>query len=242
MKLAIALLTALGSAALSLAANDIPVYLEPSTDAAQIGGLEALSLAVPAEWPENRETAENWQPVYFHGVFDVYVLNSAMAKDLSVKPGSHYFLTPNETGPTLAIATEQDKTDILGVDTWFCKMQLETIVVGYIQHKSIDASEIVSSLPQQATSTTSASSATAVSELVGRLEKAGLVGRNRTGLVHKLIGSNGQTLAFIDFTKVPERIQIDDFVGIPVRVSGFLKQSESSADVILEAKIISKVN
>lgn len=242
MKFAIALLATLGSAALNLTAGNVPVHIEPTTEATRIGELEALSLAVPAQWPENENAKANWSPVYYRGVFEVYVPNNALAKDLSVKPGSKYFLQPDESGPFLAIATSQDKTDILGVDTWFTQMQLETIVVGYIQDASMNASTPESNLSAQSATNSSTPSATAVSELAGRLVKAGLVGRNRTGLLHKIVGVNGKPLAFVDFSEVPERIQVDDYLGIQVRVSGFLKQSESGSDVIITAKNISKAN
>ncbi|MBK1878031.1 hypothetical protein [Pelagicoccus mobilis] len=240
MKLLTALLST-AIATLSLSASSIPVHLDPDAETPVIGALEAVSLAVPAEWPKGRESVEGWQPVYYRGVFEVYVNNNDISKDLTAKPGSPYFLSAEKDSPTLAIATDKDKVDVLSVDTWFCKMQLETIVLGYIQDTSVAADSIVTSLAETPTvSTPSASTAQAITELVGRLEKTGLPGKKRTGTAYKLISGDGKTLAFLETADIPDRIQLGDLIKLQVRVSGYLKQGENETDVILRAKTIKK--
>ncbi len=238
MKQLIAIL-ALVVASVASAADGIPVYLDAAEDSLQIGELEAISLAVPAQWPHNTEPVEGWQPIYYRNTFEVYLDNNDIAKDLSAKPGRPYLTAPSNEAPTLAIATDKDKIDIISVDTWFCKVQLETIVVGYIQSSSIDASSIVTSLETAPTPEAAAQSeAAAITELVGRLEKVGLLGKTRTGMSYKIVGIDGKTLAFVETSEVPERIQVEEFINREVRVSGFLKQTEESDDVILTAKSI----
>lgn len=240
MKLLIASLAAV-LASIASAAGGIPVYLDPSEDSLQIGELEAISLAVPAKWPREAETQEGWQPVYYRGVFEAYLDNNDVAKDLTAKPGRPYLSAPTNEAVTIAIATDKDKVDILSVDTWFCKVQLETIIVGYIQSTSIEASSIVTSLPAPQTQEPAAENqATASTELVGRFEKTGLLGKNKTGLSYRLAGLDGKTLAFIDTTEIPERIHVDEFLKLEVRVSGFLSQTEESDAVILKAKTLKK--
>lgn len=237
----LAALTTLLIATLANAASSIPVYLDPDDDAKQIGELEALSLAVPAEWPKGTEFQEGWQPVYYRGVFDVYVDNNDIGKDLTAKPGSLYLLSPDKNAPKLAIATARDEAHIISVDTWFCKMRLETIVLAFIPNTSTEASSILTSLPHAASLATAVESTeTSFTELVGRLEKTGMLGRNRTGADFKLTGPTGKTLAFLDTSEVPERIHLDDFLNIEIRVSGFLKQKEGENDVILQAKTLKK--
>ncbi len=221
------------------AADGIPVYLDATEDSLQVGELEAISLAVPAHWPRGVEPSEGWQPVYYRDVFEAYLDNNDVAKDLSAKPGRPYLTAPSNEAPTLAIATDKDKMDIISVDTWFCKVQLETIIVGYIQSSSIDASSIVNSLADNPPPAISAQpEAAAITELVGRFEKTGMLGKNRTGMSYKLTGLDGKTLAFIETSEIPERIQVEEFLKREVRVSGFLKQTEENEDVILEAKTI----
>lgn len=240
MKLLIASL-AFVLASIAFAADGIPVYLDATEDSQQVGKLEAISLAVPANWPRGVEPTEGWQPVYYRGVFEAYLDNNDVAKDLSPKPGRPYLTAPSNEAPTLAIATDKDKMDILSVDTWFCKVQLETIIVGYIPSSSIEASSIVTSLaadpaPQRSTQPEAA----AITELVGRFEKTGLIGKSRTKTSYRLTGLDGKTLAFIDTSEIPERIQVEEFIKREVRVSGFLKQTGESEDVILTAKSIKK--
>ncbi|MDQ8181836.1 hypothetical protein [Pelagicoccus sp. SDUM812005] len=242
MKLIIASL-AFVLASIASAADGIPVYLDAAEDSLQVGELEAISLAVPAHWPRGVEPVEGWQPIYYRDTFEVYLDNNDIAKDLSAKPGRPYLTAPTNEAPTLAVATDKDKMDILSVDTWYCKVQLETIIVGYIQSSSIEASSIVTSLatdPIPQASTSSQAPAAAITELVGRFEKTGMLGKNRTGMSYKLAGLDGKALAFIDTSEVPERIHVEDFINKEVRVSGILKQKEDSDDVILTAQSIKK--
>lgn len=240
MKLILAILAA-ALASVALAAESIQVYLDPTEDSVKIGELEAISLAVPAHWPSGTIAQEGWQPVYYRGVFEVYVDNNDIGKDLKTKPGSPYLTAPDKKAATIALATDKDKTDILSVGTWFCKMRLETIIVGYIANTSIDPSKIVTSLPAATPDGQAGESgATAITELVGRFVKTGLIGQKRTGLSYKIEGIDGKTLAFVDTSEVPERIQVDDFLKLEVRVSGFLTQKEDSSDVVVKAKTIKK--
>lgn len=240
MKLLLAILAA-ALASVALAAESIQVYLDPTEDAVKIGELEAISLAVPAQWPRGTVAREGWQPIYYRGIFEVYVDNNDIGKDLSTKPGSPYLTAPDKKASTIALATDKDKTDILSVGTWFCKMRLETIIVGYIASSSIDPSQIVTSLPATALDKRSAGSgATAITELVGRFVKTGLIGQKRTGLSYRIEGIDGKTLAFVDISEVPERIQVDEFLKLEVRVSGFLTQNEDNSDIVVKAKTIKK--
>ncbi|MDQ8187321.1 hypothetical protein [Pelagicoccus sp. SDUM812002] len=240
MKLIIASL-AFVLASIASAADSIPVFLDASEDSLQVGELEAISLAVPAQWPRGVEATEGWQPVYYRDLFEVYLENNDIAKDLSAKPGRPYLTAPSNEAPTLAIATDKDKIDIISVDSWFCKAQLETIIVGYIKSSSIEASSIVNSLAEvPARQMSQKSDAASITELVGRFEKTGLIGKTRTGMAYKLAGLDGKTLAFIDTSEVPERIQVQEFINREVRVSGFLKQTGENNDVILTAKSLKK--
>lgn len=240
MKLLIASL-ALVLASISSAADGIPVYLDAAEDSLQVGELEAISLAVPAKWPRGVEPLEGWQPIYYRDTFEVYLDNNDIAKNLTAKPGRPYLTAASKEAPTLAIATDKDKVDIISVDTWFCKVQLETIIVGYIPSSSIDASSIVTSLATAPVAQVSPQpEAVAITELVGRFEKTGLIGKNRNGMAYRLTGLDGKTMAFVDTSEVPERVHVEEFLKREVRVSGFLKQTKENDDVILVAKSLKK--
>lgn len=238
-------LTIIGAltATCALWANSFSVRLEPDAEATVIGELATMSLAVPAEWPQDTAPVQGWQPVFYQGVFEVYVENNDIAKNLNAKPGSPYYLAPEKGATVLSIATDKDKVDILSVDSWYCKMQLETIVLGYVKERTVEASSIVTSLapPQTAVEQTQ-DKARAITELLGRLEKTGILGKKRTGTDYKLISTDGKTLAFVEISDLPERIQLSELRDLQVRVSGFLKQRENGTDVILQAKTIKKAN
>lgn len=222
----------------------IPVFLEPSDESIQIGELETASLAVPAVWPEGIEHNPAFQPVYYRGTFEVFVRNNDVAKDLTAKPGSPYFLEPDAESVPLSIATEKDKVDILGVDTWFCQMQLETILVGYIPNGSIEAQSIVTSLGNQPTNLVTPTTPVpdAIKDFVGILQKTGMLGKGRTGADFKLTDPAGKTIAFLDLSKVPDRVQIDQLIGQSIRVSGSLKEAENNTDVIVLAQRLKASN
>ena len=234
---------ALSLAALSLAQEPIDVYLDPTEDAPKIGDLETPSLAIPAEWPTGVDSREGWQPIYYRGAFVVYVDNNDIGKDLAPKPGSLYYLGPSKDATKLTIATEKDKTDILSVDTWWCKMQLETILVGYIRSSSVDASSIISNLPQaNPDDQTPPAEGPALKELQGTLQTTGLIGKSRSGLDFKLVGPDGKTLAFVDVSQLPERIHVKELIDSVVRASGELKPNDNSDTLILVAQSLKKAN
>ncbi|MDQ8202986.1 hypothetical protein [Pelagicoccus sp. SDUM812003] len=243
MKIAIPFF-ALALAALASAQTNIPVRLAPSPDAPEIGQLEAMSLAVPAEWPQGEQPVEGWKPVYYQGVFEVYVDNNAIQKDLTVEPGTPYFLSPDPGAYQLSIATEKDKTDILSVDTWISHLQLETILVAYIQDQSVDAKRIVNNLPDQTPSLAKKTPASeqAVREFQGRLLKSGMLLKNRSGYAYRLVGPDGKTLAFVDLSQLPDRVQISDFVELTVKITGTLKPNENGDTLILVAQRLAKAS
>lgn len=233
---------AVALATLAHAQEPIPVYLDPSSDALQIGELESRSLAVPAEWPMGSEQPPGWRPVYYQGRFEVYVDNNDIGKDLAPKPGSVYYTAPDRNAAKLAIATEKDETDIISVDTWFAKLRLETILLGYIPDAArVPDPEAVATAPQPSDDETSASEAP-VSELEGRLEKAGLLARNRHGVQYRLANESGKTIAFVDVSELPERIQADELLSDTVRISGALQANETSGAVIVVAQSLKKAN
>lgn len=240
MKTSIALL-ALALGAICFGQDPVPVYLDPVADAPQIGELETASLAVPAQWPSGVDPQDEWQPIYYRGTFEVYLDNNDMGKDLAPKPGSLYYLEPSKDSIRLTIATEKDKTDILAVDTWWCKMRLETILVGYIRSQSSSPAAAVSTPPLQPSAPKSGD-ASAIRELVGTLQATGILAKSRVGLDFKLIDAEGKALAFIDTSGLPDRVSVSDLLDTQVRVSGVLVSTDQSDTLILRAQSIKKAN
>ncbi|MCH6257230.1 hypothetical protein MLD52_11780 [Puniceicoccaceae bacterium K14] len=120
-------------AALSTNAQVIDVHLRPEVQAPTIGQLESFALAVNAEWPADLEPTEGWKPIFYRGVFEVFVSNNDISKDLTPKPGSNYLLSPDKKATVLSTATKDDKTDLISVDPRYSKLNIETILVAYIK-------------------------------------------------------------------------------------------------------------
>ena len=239
MKNILALLV-LAIAARGLAQESIIVYLDPVEGSSLIGELESSSLAVPADWPVDVAPQAGWQPIYHRGSFSVYVDVNDMGKDLAPKPGSYYYLGPSKNAARLAVATDKDQTDIVSVDTWWVKLQLQTIVVGYIRSETTPTpSPAIPPLPAPGGPATETNP---IKELQGLLEPTGLLAKNRTGLQLKLTGPNGETLAFIDTSSLPERVQTKDFLNTSVRVAGRLIPNDNGDTLILLAQSIKKAN
>ncbi len=236
MKTILALLV-LAVAARGLAQDSIAVYLDPVEGAPLIGELEAASLAVPAEWPTDAAPQDGWQPVYHRGSFVVHVDVNDMGKELAPKPGSYYYLAPSKNAARLAIATDKDQTDIVSVDTYWVKLQLQTIVVGYIRA----AAPVPAALAPTAPSAPAAGG-DPTTDLQGILQLNGLLAKNRSGLEYKLTGPDGQTLAFVDVSALPGRLQPKDFLNTAVRVSGSLVPNENGDTLILLAQSLKKAN
>ena len=235
-------LVALAIPWMAVAQESVPVRLAPNPEAPQIGQLESASLATPTEWPDTIEPHQGWQPIYYRGVFEVYSDNNDIGKDLIPKPGSPYYLRPDRGSPKLTVATATDKVDIISVDTEFCKMRLETIVLAYISTSPPEpAAETAQAQPEVAPTPTPAraenvpppSESETVRHLAGKVEKLSLLMRNRIGLAYKLTATDGATLAFLDLSQLPGRLQIDDFLDESVRASGVLQPTNGSATLTL---------
>lgn len=134
-KRAILLIVALSATLFGYAQQAIDVRLSPSEEALIIGQVDPTAL-VEAQWSEEQAPVSGWRPIFYRGTFDVYVGNSDIAKNLSPKPGSKYLLSPGRNTQVLSIATKEDKADIISVDARYSRMNVETILVGYIKDPS----------------------------------------------------------------------------------------------------------
>ena len=219
---------------IAAAQSNLPVYLDPNAESPQIGILEVVADAVPADWPVGAKPLEGWQPIYYRGVFETYVHNNDIAKDLTAKPGSYYYFEPNRDAIKLSIATEKDRIDIISVDTHFCKVQLETILVGYIQGGAVEARQIVQSLPNAASGPAENEVEVAtIRELRGKVRPIGMIAKNRTGLKYRLDGADGKPVALLDLSQLPDRINIEQFENASVIANGSLKTNDNGDTIIL---------
>lgn len=134
----------------------IDVRLSPDVQALAIGQLESSGLAVDAQWPEGQDPVEGWKPIFYRGIFEVFVNNNDISKDLTPKPGSSYFLSPDKGATVLSTATKDDRTDLISVDPRYSKLNVETILVAYIK----DIAAVIEELPSPQTTAASPASET----------------------------------------------------------------------------------
>lgn len=225
------------------AQESISVYLEPNGKSTLIGKLDTRSLAVNAEWPKDRKPVPHWQPIYYRGEFLVYLDSYELGKNHAPIPGSHYLLGPSPNAPILAIATDEDKADIITIDPRYCHINLETIVLGYIK----DDAAAPPPLPlRTAPNTNIAPSAkplgndTAIKTIEGILVATNSFESKRTGHGFKLIDNDNKTIAFVDASSLPGHLVFTDYINAKTIATGLLKEGPEDGDLILSIQKLKK--
>ena len=244
----IALVVSVVAALTASAQEQISVYLAPSADATLIGKLDSRSLAVNAEWPKGSEPIANWQPVYYRGDFLVYLDSSDLGKNHLPAPGSRYLLAPNPNAPTLALATDEDKAEILEIDPRYCHIKLETIVLGYIEDQTASAPAPLPVRVGPPPATTSnpipaiAPGDNSTKTMEGIIVSSNSFEFKRTGIRFKLINNDNKTIAFVDQSGLPEYLVFTDYINARVIASGALKEGKNPNDLILALQNVKKKN
>jgi hypothetical protein len=225
------------------AQESINVHLEPNAKSTLIGKLDSRSLSVNAEWPKDRKPVSNWQPIYYRGAFLVYLDSYDLGKNNLPAPGSHYLLGPSKNAPVLAIATDEDKAEIITIDPRYCHINLETIVLGYIEDDAAPP-------PTLRTATAPISSPTLPAELPnaneaiktfeGILVSTTSFESGRTGYRFKLINTDNKTIAFVDPSSLPEYIILADYINAKTIASGKLMSGSNEDYLILNIQSLKK--
>lgn len=239
----LALLATLAGSASAFAQESINVRISPHPNSTLIGKLPSLSLAVNAEWPKNTEPASGWRPIYYRGEFLVYLESQDIGKNFLPLPGSRYLLSPRPDADILAIATDQDKAEIVSIDPRYCHINLETIVLGYIRDYSApptpspkpNAARIVEPKQPKIVSDSGQS-------MEGILVSASYLESTRSGYKFKLINSDNETIAYVDHSKLPEAEPFTNFVNTRLTAWGTIDDLENVDAIVLRAKMLKKKN
>ncbi len=249
IKILFAIAVSLGFSGALIGQESINVYLSPSSESALIGKLDSRSLAVTAEWPENAEPTPSWQPIYYRGDFLVYLDSADLGKNHLPAPGSRYLLAPNPNATTLAIATDEDKAEILEIDPRYCLIKLETIVLGYIEDPAAIAPPPlptrVAPAPSPATPQAKPSfepGDNSTKTIEGIIVSSNSFEFKRTGIRFKLINDNNRTIAFVDPKNLPEYLVFTDYINARVIASGPLTEGKNDTDLILSVRNLKKKN
>ncbi len=228
------------------AQESIPVYLSPDAESKIVGNLESLSLAVTAEWPDGTEPFSGWRPIYYQGSFEVYVSSHDISKDLTPKPGAAYLMSPDADAQILAIATAEDNSDLLAVDPRFCKVQVETIILAYIQDIVAEPQEAEETAkkeePESSEIVLTAEETEPAKILEGKLVATSLIESKKTGFAYKLINDQKKTIAFLDTSTLPEFILLRDYVETKSQASGKLIPQEKIASLVLQVTALKKLD
>jgi len=235
------LLVILGGALSTFAQESINVRISPDSNSTLIGKLPSLSLAVNAEWPKSTAPVPGWRPIYYRGEFLVYLDSQDIGKNFLPLPGSRYLLSPRPDADTLAIATDQDKAEIVSIDPRYCHINLETIVLGYIRDGSAPPppspkpSAMKSVEPKQPKLASDSNQS-----LEGILVSASYLESNRSGYKFKLINSDNEIIAFIDHSKLPAAEPFNNFVNTRLTAWGTIDDLENVDSVVLRARMLKK--
>ncbi len=243
--LAIALLVGSTLTVNSLSAqNVINVHISPDDESVLIGSLETLSLAVNAEWPGGVEPAPGWRPIHYRGEFLVYLDSQDLGKDFAPLPGSKYLIAPTPDSEVLTIATDSDTAEIVTIDPRYCHVNLETIVLGYIQDGTTPA-PLSPARAKPAQPDTHNRPKLPDTSAQTRILEGVLVATNafeaaRSGYQFKIINDNNKTLAYLDDSQLSDFVLVGDFINQRLIATGKLNEIAKINAFALQAASLKK--
>ncbi len=226
------------------AQNAINVHISPDKESVLIGSLETLSLAVNAEWPGGMEPIPGWRPIHYRGEFLVYLNSQDLGKDFAPLPGSKYLIAPSPNSEVLTIATESDTAEIVTIDPRYCHVNLETIVLGYIQDGTTPApSSPARPKPTQAETHNrpklpDTSAQTRILE--GVLVATNAFESARSGFQFKIINDDNKTLAYLDDSQLSDFVLVGDYINQRLIATGKLNEIEKINGFALQAESLKK--
>ncbi len=232
----LAMLAITGYTANVLAQDTALVRISPNSDSAIIGQLESPSLAVDASWPDGAEPIPGWRPIYYRGEFLVYVDSQDVGKNFLPLPGSKYLLSPSREAQILAIATEDDKAEIISIDPRYCHVNLETIVRGYIEDDTFitpSPQETSAAPPLENVETKPAIAKTQYQNLEGIIVSTNYFESQNTGYEFKLINTDNETMAYIDDTNLFSIGPIQEYINSRLVATGSIEKPEESSFVVM---------
>ena len=242
--LAIVLLGSILANSLSFAQNAINVHISPDKKSVLIGSLETLSLAVNAEWPGGMEPIPGWRPIHYRGEFLVYLDSQDLGKDFAPLPGSKYLIAPSPDSEVLTIATESDTAEIVTIDPRYCHVNLETIVLGYIQDGTTPA-PVTSNRAKPTQPGTHSRPKLPDTSAQTRILEGVLVATNafesvRSGFQFKIINDDNKTLAYFDDSQLSDFVLVDDYINQRLIATGKLNEIEKINAFALQAESLKK--
>ena len=248
------LLALLPAAALAAAplTRPTPVHAAAFDSAAVLTVLAAGSHA-PLPAPAASAPA-GWLAVELPPPHEVYVANSDIAKNLTVKPGAAYRSAPDPKSPSLAAAGEGDPIEITGLRGRWTQLRLNRPVTGFIRaaaatpppppasHQSgsgIPATPI-SDAPRPRAAALTPGADTSLSALPrffsGKVVSTRAPLRPRRPFDFALVDATNERLAYLDFSQLLQTTQIENYLARAVEVYGPTEAVPGTNDIVVRVE------
>lgn len=246
----LALLPAAALAATTLT-RPTPVHAAAFDNAAVITVLPAGS---PAPLPAPAATAPaGWLAVELPPPHEVYVANSDIAKNLTVKPGAAYRSAPDTKSPQLAAAVEDDTIEITGLRGRWTQLRLNRPVTGYVRAAAapappplpasdqswsgIQATPVSDAPRPRATAPTGDTSLSALPRFFsGKVVSTRAPLRPRRPFDFALVDATNERLAYLDFSKLLQTTQIENYLERAVEVYGPTEAVPDTNDIVVRVE------
>lgn len=239
----LALLPAAALAATTLN-RPTPVHAAAFDNAAVITVLPSGS---PAPLPAATTAPAGWLAVELPPPHEVYVANSDIAKNLTVKPGAAYRSAPDTKSPQLAAAVEDDTIEITGLRGRWTQLRLNRPVTGYVRAAApppptpaLDQSwsgiqaTPVSDAPRPGAADTSLS--TLPRFFSGKVVSTRAPFRPRRPFDFALVDATNERLAYLDFSKLLQTNQIENYLARAVDVYGPTEAVPDTNDIVVRVE------
>lgn len=240
-------------------AETTPVYTSPSATAPSFTTLKAGTEPALAS---GISAPAGWTAVTLAGPHEVWAPNSSVNKALEVRAGASYYTEAKTDAPVLAIAQNDDPTEIIDYKGKWTKFRLSKPVVGYIKTPAkLAVSTPVATTPAVVASapvkdTTAAAPATpgqqvgygrpapmgdGGSSALPRLFQGKLAStqnplRPRRPYDFQLTDDGGARYAYVDVSKLLATEQINKYTDRTVVVYGTAKAVPGTKDMVIIAE------
>lgn len=231
---------------------DTAIFSAPDAKAPVLTRLKAGAVITPATGP----APAGWRRVELSGPFEAYAHTRDITKGLEVRVGASLRAAPRADAPELGIATEGDKTDVIGLagGDW-CQIKLEKKLIGFIavgETANLPATppRPVPSTPTRPTGPAgpatpgqpaqfAGSTADLPRTFQGQLSAAARpIFNPNPPYDYQLVDANGRRVAYLDLRRVVLNARIESLVGRSVTLTGTLRNTVDGKDLVIAAETL----
>lgn len=233
-------------------AADTAVFAAPDAKSAVVSRLKAGARVTPLPG----EAPPGWRRVEVTGPFEAFAHTRDITKGLEVRAGANIRTAPRADAPVLTVATEEDKSDVVGLagGDW-AQIRIEKPLPGFIAVGETANQPAASDRPALAAPTRPAGSSRATAPgrpaqfagnsadlprtFQGQLTSAARpIFNPNPPYDYQLTDVNGKRIAYLDLRRVLLNVRLETLAGRSITVTGTLRNTVDGKDLVIAVETL----